>query len=326
MSDSAQYFVLAYYCFTEIPDPHQEVLEHKAFFRERQLTGRIYISENGINGQMSGIKEDAEEYMRWMHAKALFEKMPFKIHLHHENVFPKQTIKYRKQLVALDEEVDLEQAGEHISPEQWKSMLESEEKPLLLDVRNEYEWKVGRFEGAECPPCDTFREFSDYAEALLKKVDPRKTPVMMYCTGGIRCELYSALLKKGGFEKVYQLDGGVINYGLKQGNDYWLGKLFVFDDRLTVPISDQPSEVIGRCYHCETPIEVYYNCANMDCNHLFLCCPDCLKEYAGCCCKECQTAPRVRPYHHQKAHKPFRKWYHYMQNKTSEATEYDAQV
>lgn len=311
----AQYFILAYYYFTSIPDPHQEIVAHKEFFKERGLTSRIYISEQGINGQMSGIREEAEAYMKWMHANPLFENMRFKIHTYHENVFPRQTIKYRKQLVALDEEVDLSKIGEHVSPAQWKSLLESEEKPVLLDVRNDYEWEVGRFEGAVCPPCETFRQFGQYTEELKSQVDPQTTPVMMYCTGGIRCELYSSLLIKQGFKKVYQLDGGIINYGLKQGGDHWLGKLFVFDDRLTVPISEEETPVIGKCIHCQIPIEAYYNCANMDCNRLFLCCPACLKQFKGCCCSECQTAPRLRPYHHQDAHKPFRKWYHYFKNK-----------
>lgn len=314
MSD-AQYFVLAFYAFVDIPDPQQEVIAHKQFFKDRQITSRIYISENGINGQMSGIRKDAEAYMNWLQTNPLFEDVVFKIHTHHENVFPRQTVKYRKQLVALDEEVDLDGAGEHVSPERWKELMESEEKPLLLDIRNEYEWKVGRFEGATCPPCDTFREFKQYADELVETVDPKKTPVMMYCTGGIRCELYSALLKKGGFDKVYQLDGGIINYGLNEGNDHWLGKLFVFDDRLTVPICDESAKVIGECHHCQQPIEAYYNCANMDCNHLFLCCPTCLKEFAGCCGEECKEAPRLRPYHEKDAHKPFRKWYHYISQK-----------
>lgn len=134
----------------------------------------------------------------------------------------------------------------------------------------------------------------------------------MYCTGGIRCELYSAILKEKGFENVYQLNGGVIGYGLEQGNKHWLGKLFVFDDRLAVPISQEgESPVIGKCHHCGKDNENYYNCANMDCNHLFLCCPECLKEFTGCCCSQCQQATRVRPYHEQNAHKPFRRWYHY---------------
>lgn len=306
-----QYYVLAYYYFTPIANPHQWVADHKAFFKERQLTSRIYINEHGINGQMSGLKEHAEEYMEWMHAHPLFEKMPFKIHHHHENVFPRQTIKYRKQLVALDEEVDLKQIGEHVSPAQWKEMLKREDRPVLLDVRNDYEWEVGRFEGAVCPPCETFREFREYAQELKETVDPKTTPVMMCCTGGIRCELYSSLLIKEGFEKVYQLEGGIINYGLKEGNEHWQGKLFVFDDRLTVPISETEAPVIGACYHCKNPNESYYNCANMDCNRLFLCCPECLKQFQGCCCAKCQEAPRVRPYHEQDAHKPFRKWYNY---------------
>lgn len=310
MSD---YFVLAYYHFTAIPDPRAEVAAHKEFLRDRNMTCRIYLSEQGINGQTSGIRKDAEEYMKWMHQNPLFKEMPFKIHHHHENVFPRKTVKYRPQLVALDEEVDMEHTGEHLSPQRWNEMLQKEQDKVLLDVRNQYEWEVGRFEGAECPPCDTFREFKGYIDTLKDKVDPAATPVMMYCTGGIRCELYSALLKKEGFNNVYQLDGGVINYGLKQGSTHWLGKLFVFDDRLTVPISDEPTPAIGTCHHCGTANENYFNCANMDCNHLFLCCSECLKQHEGCCCDTCMTAPRLRPYHHQNPHKPFRKWYNYFE-------------
>lgn len=310
-SITSPFFVLAYYLFTPIPDPHKQVADHKAFFKGREITSRIYISEQGINGQMSGTKEDAEAYMRWLHAHPLFEKVVFKIHPYHENVFVRQTVKYRKKLVAIDEEIDLSVTGKHSSPQEWKELMESPQKPLLLDVRNDYEWAVGRFEGAECPPCETFREFSNYAEELKEKTDPSSTPVMMYCTGGIRCELYSSLLIKKGFKQVYQLDGGIINYGLKEGSDHWLGKLFVFDDRMTVPIAEEPTPIIGKCALCETPNESYYNCANMDCNKLFLCCPACLDEHQGCCQKSCQSSSRVRPYHHQNPHKPFRKRHHY---------------
>jgi len=313
MSKDHLFFVLAYYHFIPIKDPHHLVAEHKAFLKGRDIKCRIYISDQGLNGQTSGYKDDIEDYMRWMHANPLFENMPFKIHTHHENVFPRQIVKFRKQLVALDEEVDLKNTGEHLSPERWKEMMKEEDK-VLLDVRNDYEWKVGRFEGAECPPCETFRDFKAYAEILKNKVDPKKTPVMMCCTGGIRCELYSALLKKEGFEKVYQLNGGIINYGLKEGSAHWLGKLFVFDDRLTVPISEEPAPIIGKCHHCGKENENYFNCANMDCNHLFLCCEECLKEFSGTCKNECQQAPRLRPYQHQNPHKPFRKWYHYFKD------------
>ena len=183
---------------------------------------------------------------------------------------------------------------------------------ILLDVRNDYEWKVGRFEGAELPPCETFREFNSYAEHLKERADPATTPVMMYCTGGIRAELYSALLREKGFQKVYQLLGGIIGYGKEEGGKHWLGKLFVFDDRLAVPISDEETApTIGACHHCSCPNDTYYNCANMDCNHLFLCCPACLQKFAGCCQDSCVQAPRTRPYHQETAHKPFKRSHFY---------------
>lgn len=306
------HWVLAYYSFHPIKDPHEEVQKHKTFIKDREIACRIYISEEGINGQFSGTIADAQSYIQWMHGRDEFADVHFKIHPHNEQVFPRQTVKYRKQLVAIDAEIDMAKTGQHVSPQEWKEMLEKEEKKILLDVRNDYEWKVGRFDGAELPPCETFREFAAYADSLKAQNDPKKTPVMMYCTGGIRCELYSAILKDKGFEKVYQLNGGVIGYGLEQGNDHWLGKLFVFDDRMAVPISSTgETPVIGTCHHCGKPNESYYNCANMDCNHLFLCCKECLKAYEGCCCSNCKTAPRLRPYHEESAHKPFRRWYNY---------------
>lgn len=306
------YSVLAYYHFTPIEDPQGEVAIHKAFLDGRDATCRIYISENGINGQLSAANADAEAYMEWMHQRPGFESIQFKIHPYHENVFPRITVKYRKQLVALDADWSLTQRGEHVSPAKWKEMLETQKDRVLIDVRNDYEWKIGHFEGAELPPCETFRDFTDYAEGLKQKADPETTPVMMYCTGGIRCELYSAILKEKGFQKVYQLNGGIIGYGLEEGDKHWLGKLFVFDDRLAVPISEDANcPVIGKCHHCGKENEHYFNCANMDCNNLFLCCPDCLKAFSGCCCSECQSAPRLRPYHQQNPHKPFKRWYHY---------------
>lgn len=318
MNESPIFYVLAYYHFTKIDDPHQLISDHKEFFKERQAASRIYISEEGINGQMSAIKSDAIAYMDWLRRIPIFKDVIFKIHQYHENVFPRLTIKYRKQLVALDHPVDLSQQGQHVSPQQWRAMMEKEDNHVLLDVRNEYEWKIGHFEGAECPPCQTFREFKEYADELKTKIDPKNTPVMMCCTGGIRCELYSALLKENGFDHVYQLDGGIINYGLTEGSHRWLGKLFVFDDRLAVPISDEDTPKIATCHHCGLASDSYYNCANMDCNNLFICCCDCAKKFSGCCCSDCQTAPRVRPYQQDHRHKPFRRGYKQMMKPLSE--------
>ncbi len=134
----------------------------------------------------------------------------------------------------------------------------------------------------------------------------------MYCTGGIRCELFSALIKQEGFEKVFQLHGGVVNYGKEEGNDFWRGKLFVFDDRLAVSIGNQYSkEIISNCQLCNIPSDTYYNCANMDCNELFIYCPSCAEKTLGCCSKSCEQSSRRRPFDTNQRPKPFKKWYHY---------------
>ena len=305
------YFVLAYYSFQSLEDPHHEVTKHKEFLAPLDATSRIYISEEGINGQLCCHRDHVHRYIDWMHSHDEFKHIHFKMHEWHEQAFPRLTIKYRKYLVAREREIDLNNQGTHLKPNQWKKMLEKEQDVLLLDVRNDYEWKVGRFDDAELPPCETFRDFERYAETLKTKYDPKDKKVMMYCTGGIRCEVYSALLKDIGFEHVFQLEGGIINYGLQEGTSHWRGKLFVFDDRLTVPISHEDSPIIGECHHCKSPVESYYNCANMDCNALFLCCPSCLSQFQGCCQTSCKDAPRLRPYQHQHPHKPFRRAHHY---------------
>lgn len=315
MSSKHSHHILAFYQFASLSDPHAEVARHKIFFAEHDVRGRIYLSEQGINGGLSASPDIADAYQTWLKAHSSFRDIEFKVHFHHEHVFPKMIVKYRKELVALGEMPNMAERGQYLSPDEWKSAFDNEEDFLLLDVRNEYEWKVGRFEGARLPPCDTFREFNRYADELKREVDPKRAKVLMYCTGGIRCELYSAVLKQRGFEQVFQLKGGVINYGLKEGSSHWEGKLFVFDDRLTAPISDEPSPVVGHCHHCGALEESYYNCANVDCNELFLCCPSCIETFKGCCSSACSQAKRVRPYKQQGPHKPFRRWYHYTDKK-----------
>lgn len=301
-----KYKVLAYYYLVDIEDPLKEVEKHKKFFANRDFRGRIYISHQGINGQASGREGQAEEYIDWLKSDGRFQKMPFKIHVSSGHAFEKMRVKYRKQLVAFDRRVDFSQIGERVSAQKWRRMLEEKGKDtLLVDVRNRYESKIGHFEGALLPDLENFREFPEYVRKLKGRLDPKATRVMMYCTGGIRCEFFSALMKEEGFENVYQLDGGVIDYGIKEGQKHWKGKLFVFDDRLGIPIGGEKAEPIAFCKHCDTPNDTYVNCANMDCNELFLCCKNCLQKLRGCCSSKCLHSPRVRPYRDDG--KPFRK-------------------
>ena len=311
-----KYCILAFYCYTDIEDPHLEVKRHRKFLKELDAKARIYIAYNGINAQMSLRQEDAYSYIDWLKSDPRFANTMFKMDPSDEHVFPRLTIKFRKQLVSLDKLPDIAKGGEHVPPEKWKKMLEErDENTILIDVRNGYESNIGHFDGAECPPLEAFREFPQYAEELAHRKDPKNTKVMMYCTGGIRCETYSALLKELGFNEVYQLLGGVIHYGHEVGNEHWKGKLFVFDDRLSAPLSDEKHELISNCHFCNKKCDTYYNCANMDCNELFLCCPDCAEKYRGCCCEECSKTKRRRPYEKTERPKPFRKWYHYSETK-----------
>ncbi len=303
------YYVIAFYLFAPIEDPKAEVFKHLEFFKSRDVKSRIYISEEGINAQMSALKAHALEYIEWMKQDERFKDIDFKLHEYHEQVFPRATVKYRKQLVALDHNADPHAGGEHVSPAKWKQMLENKtEDVILIDVRNDYEWKIGHFEGALKPKLDMFRKFPEYVNELKKEYDPKKTKVMMCCTGGIRCELYSALMMKEGFEEVYQLQGGMIRYGLEEGSSHWKGKLFVFDDRLAVPLKEgEEVQPISSCCHCSTPSDTYYNCANMDCNELFLSCPSCAEKFSGCCQESCKESPRLRAYEKEARPKPFRR-------------------
>lgn len=313
--ESKPYHVLAYYYFTEVEDPRLEVARHKEFIKDKDIKCRVYISEEGINGQMSASAEASLAYQQWLKSDPRFKDVNFKTHYHSEQAFPRAVVKYRKQLAAIDEPFDIALTGEHVDPMRWNEMLEQrDDKTILLDVRNDYEWVIGHFEGSELPPLETFREFPEYARKLKETRDPKETKVMMCCTGGIRCEIYSALMKKEGFENVYQLDGGIINYGLKEGQGKWRGKLFVFDDRLAVPIDDKTDDVISHCKHCKAPSDVYHNCANMDCNELFLSCPDCAEKLKGCCCEACTGAHRLRVYEKKERPKPFRRSHFYRED------------
>ena len=303
------YLILAFYILTDIDQPKEEVKRWTRFLKKKEVRARIYINEMGINAQMSLAEKEGPEFRAWLLGDKRYEKAQIKVHRYPEHVFPKLTVKYRPQLVAIDCDCDLSNRGTAVSSDEWVEMLEKRDPDtLLLDIRNDYEWEVGHFEGAAKPPFKTFRDFRKYARELRCSFDTEKTTLMMYCTGGIRCEVYSSLMKQLGFKKVYQLSGGVIQYGLERGNEWWKGNLFVFDDRLVVPITEhQASEIISHCFQCGEKVDTYYNCANMDCNALFISCKFCAQEMKGCCTNACRAAFRVRPFEAQGRPKPFRK-------------------
>ena len=169
MSDK-KYWVLAYYIFTPIEDPQLEIKKHKEFFKTQDAKGRIYINEEGINGQMSASVESAQQYMTWLKSDPRFSNIEFKIHEYDDQAFEKMTVKYRKQLAALDVKVDVARTAAHVSPEDWAQMIEHKDPDtILIDVRTDYETAIGHFEGSIKPSLKTFREFPAYAESLTKQ-------------------------------------------------------------------------------------------------------------------------------------------------------------
>jgi UPF0176 protein len=287
--------VLAYYVIDEIKDPHKVAKEHKKFLENLDAKGRIYVGKEGVNAQLSIAKKDLDTYLAYLKSDPLYNLAEFKAHEDKLHRFAKLTVKYREQIVALKGEVNFKNRGEHISPKEWKEHLDNkDENTIIIDVRNNYESEIGHFEGALKPDVTTFKEFIEYADNLSKMEGKENKTVLMYCTGGIRCEFYSPLLKERGFKNVKQLQGGVIGYGLDQGKKHWRGKLFVFDDRLVIPVCKDNDEVISKCKHCGQLTDILYNCANMDCNGLFLSCKKCALNLKGCCKNLCSNSPRVR--------------------------------
>lgn len=303
-----KYHILAFYNLKNIENPNQIVLEHKEFIDSLDITCRVFISSQGINGQLSASEEASKIYRDFMKNHPIFFDTQFKVDPYTSHAFPRKTVKLKEKLVGGDESLNLEVRGEYLSPQEWDEKIKNRDQYRILDIRNDYEWEVGHFKGAENPQCKNFRDFERKAEMLAKELIKEDKPALMYCTGGIRCELYSSLLKKHGVKKLFQLEGGVIEYGKQTKAEGWKGELFVFDDRMTTQVGCEPKEPISRCHKCHELSSSYFNCANMDCNKLFISCIKCLKDSEGCCDQsDCKEAPRKRPLTEQNPQKPFRR-------------------
>ena len=318
----AAYQLITFFRFARVDDPEAEVERHRARIAERgwDLRGRIYVNEQGINAQMSGKGRDGEEYAKWVESDARFAGMRISVYPMEEQAHPRLALRYKPNLVQLEGGTNHlpltnpEARAKPLTPEEWHENLKKvsaggEDAPLLLDVRNGYEWDVGHFRGAERPVQESFREtvYTNVQEGLgpLAKVDKDK-PIMMYCTGGIRCDVYSTVLREQGYKNVFTLEGGVQAYFDKFGkrdDQLWDDHLFVFDSRLAMSPDGRPSAELGeaaatlRCYCCgqNTAPPPHRNCPNVDCNRLFLVCEGCKNNLDGFCCEACTKATHIRP-------------------------------
>lgn len=301
------YRFLSYYGFAHVDDPDALRDQQRLLCEENGILGRIYIATEGINGTCAGTPEAIARYRAATLAVPGFHGVDFKEEVVERIPFADLRVRTRPYLVNLGEgnNVDPHQeGGKRLSPTQWKAFLGSGKACTILDVRNDYEAKIGHFEDALIPPYQYFHEFPQWVEDL--DLDPEE-PVLMYCTGGIRCEKFSGLLTRKGYTEVYQLDGGLLRYAEEVGGDHYRGDVFVFDDRMRVDIGG--SETPGRCHHCGDTTSRMINCANVDCHALHVSCDACVRTTRATCSPACLGAPRVRAFQEEHLGHPWRRLY-----------------
>ena len=280
---------LSFYQYHHIENP--ELFRNQLYRRWNELGvyGRIYIAKEGVNGQVSLPTANLDAFREDMYAIPWMNGIRLNIAVDDDGKsFYKLKIKVRKKIVAdgLDDaSFDVTKRGKHLSAEEVNQLME-DPNTVVVDMRNHYESEVGHFEGAICPDVETFREALPIVEEMLE--DKKDAPIIMYCTGGIRCEKASAYYLHKGFDKVFMIDGGIIEYA-RQCREKGLpikykGKNFVFDERMGERIGE---EIVSRCHQCGKASDRHVNCANDACHILFIQCEDCAKKYQHCCSQTC---------------------------------------
>lgn len=287
------YNVLLYYIYT----PIEKMVEHRDLHHEfcvaHDLFGRIIVAPEGLNGTVSGTVENCQKYMVWLKADPRFKNIDFKIEQHDQHSFKKLYVRIKKEIVLSNLPVNpMLKTGKHLEPKEFKQML-NDKDVVLVDMRSNYEHKVGRFKGAITFDMDNLRELPDHIEEIRHLKDKK---IITYCTGGIKCEKASAYLLDNGFDNVYQLHGGIIKYGLEEGGEDFEGKCYVFDGRLTTEVNSVNPAVISTCHICHEKCDRMINCANPECNAHLPMCPSCAEKALGSCSPECMEHPRRRHY------------------------------
>jgi UPF0176 protein len=293
---------ISFYKYAKIRNP--EIFRNHMFlaWNEMDVLGRIYVAHEGINAQLSIPADHFQKFKNHLDSISFLENVRLNIAIEHDNfAFLKLKVKVREKIVAdglNDETFDVTNKGIHVGAKQFNQLIEDPET-ILLDMRNHYESEIGHFKNAITPDVDTFRESLTIIEEDLKEHKEDKK-LVMYCTGGIRCEKASAYYKHKGFKQVYQLEGGIINYVRQvesQGlENKFIGKNFVFDERRSERISE---DVIAHCHQCGKPADLHTNCANEACHLLFIQCDDCKEKMENCCSTTCMEIHRL-PFEEQK--------------------------
>jgi UPF0176 protein len=290
-ADARPYTTISFYCYHPISD--SESFRNDLFLRFSQLevVGRIYVAQEGINAQLALPSIHFEAFKAAVYTIDFLKGIRLNIAIEEkQKSFIKLDIKVRAKIVAdgiEDPTFSLQNSGKYLDAAAWNEMMEKPDS-VVIDMRNHYESEVGRFEGASCPDTDTFRE--ELARVLDLYKEEKDKPILMYCTGGIRCEKASAWMKHNGYNEVYHLEGGIINYvnQVKAASldNKFRGVNFVFDQRLAERVTE---DVIAQCHQCGEPADKHINCANTGCHLLFIQCDACAAKFEHCCSEECKA-------------------------------------
>ena len=280
---------ISFYRYFPIPDPKAFRDELYRSLTTLQVFGRIYVAHEGINAQVSVPESSFPAFRDYLESIDDLKQLRLNIAVDDDGKsFWVLKIKVRDKIVAdgiTDPDFSMENRGRYVSAEEF-NRLTGDPETIVVDMRNHYEYEVGHFDHAIEIPSDTFRDQLPMAADMLK--DAREKNIIMYCTGGIRCEKASAYMLHRGFKNVFHLEGGIIHYAnqIRENGlpSMFRGKNFVFDNRLGERITE---EVIARCHQCGKPADTHVNCINEACHLLFIQCEDCKKTYEGCCSKEC---------------------------------------
>ncbi len=275
--------VSSFYKYVKIKAPVRFKEKNQEFCKISKLKGKVLIAKEGINGSISGTKEQISRYEKYLLKNDLFNDVKFKHSISDEHPFKKMIIRVKKEIVTSDLKVNLKKKGKYISPIELNNIIDNKEDVIILDARNNYESKIGKFKNAITPNIETFREFKKLKKSLLKYKDKK---IITYCTGGVRCEKASAFLKEIGFKNVFQLEGGILDYINKFPDKYFEGRCFVFDSRMSIPVSKKSKE-ISICELCHMPCSSYINCSNQKCDKLFISCKECSKKLKKTCSYLC---------------------------------------
>ncbi|MEJ9232527.1 rhodanese-related sulfurtransferase [Peribacillus butanolivorans] len=294
--ETKPYRVLLYYLYVPIENHEEFAAEHLAACKELELKGRILVASEGINGTVSGTIEQTNQYMDMMRSDSRFADIVFKIDEADGHAFKKMHVRPKNELVTLRLEDDInpnQTTGNYLSPKEFFEQMQ-DANTVVLDARNDYEYEIGHFRGAVKPDITNFRDLPDWVRENKQMFEGKK--ILTYCTGGIRCEKFSGWLVKEGFEDVSQLHGGIATYGKDpevQG-DLWDGQMYVFDERIAVPINQKEHVIVGRDIFSGEPCERYVNCANPECNKKILCSEENEHKHMRSCTHECRVHPRNR--------------------------------